>query len=88
MDPPWPNPASSGVSLRLHVARVAPVAVDIYDARGRLVRSWTAASVETGTREYYWDGHDSAGRPAPTGLYLVRVRSGDVRIMRPLILTR
>lgn len=88
-DPPWPNPASSaGVKMRLHVARPAPVDLRIYDARGRLVQAWTADTVETGAREYFWDGHDLSGRPAPAGLYLVRVRSGDTQTMRPVIMTR
>lgn len=87
-DPPWPNPASAGVKMRLHVARPAPVDLRIYDARGRLVQAWTADTVETGAREYFWDGHDLSGRPAPAGLYLVRVRSGDTQTMRPVIMTR
>ena len=87
-DPPWPNPAAGAVKLRLHVAEPAPVDLRIYDARGRLVRSWTAQSVEPGTRDYQWDGRDAAGRPAPAGLYLIRVGSRDARTTRPLILTR
>ncbi len=87
-DPPWPNPATSAVKMRLHVARPAPVDLRIYDARGRLVRAWSAEAVDSGTREYAWDGRDGSGRPAPAGLYLVRVRSGDTEIMRPLIMAR
>ncbi len=87
-DPPWPNPATAGVSLRLHLARPTPVELEIHDVRGRLIRSWTAALVDSGSREYFWDGRDANGRPAPAGLYLVRVRAGDTQTMRPLILTR
>jgi|GEM_PF-1711237 len=87
-DPPWPNPASSGVNLRLHVGRPTNMDLGIYDARGRLIRSWTAASAAIGTREYFWDGKEATGRPAPAGLYLVRVRSGDAQTTRPIILTR
>lgn len=88
LDPPWPNPASGAVKLRLHVAASAPVDLRIHDARGRLVRAWTAAAVDSGTREYLWDGLDASGRAAPAGLYLVRVRSGGTQTVRPLIMTR
>jgi hypothetical protein len=87
-DPPWPNPSSSGVNLRLHVGRPTNMDLEIYDARGRLVQSWTASSSVVGTRDYFWDGKDKSGRPAPAGLYLVRVRSLDAQTTRPLILTR
>jgi len=87
-DPPWPNPASGAVKMRLHVARTTAVELAIYDARGRLVRSWTADAVDAGTRDYAWDGRDASGRDAPAGLYLVRVRSGGRQITRSLIMTR
>jgi hypothetical protein len=87
-DPPWPNPASSGVNLRLHVGRPTAMELGIYDARGRLVRSWTAASASVGTRDYFWDGRDTVGRPAPAGLYLVQVRSQGAQTSHPIVLTR
>lgn len=88
LDPPWPNPASSGVNLRLHVGRPTAMDLGVYDARGRLVRSWTATSASVGTREYFWDGHDKAGRPVPAGLYLVRVRTQNAQSSHPIVLTR
>lgn len=87
-DPPWPNPATAGVRLRLHLTRSAPIELGIYDVRGRLIQSWAAGLVEVGSREYFWDGRDAAGRPAPAGLYFARVRSSNTETMRPLILTR
>ncbi|MFN2370797.1 MAG: carboxypeptidase regulatory-like domain-containing protein, partial [Candidatus Krumholzibacteriia bacterium] len=54
LDPPWPNPASGAVKLRLHLARSAPVELRIHDARGRLVRAWIATDVAAGPREYLW----------------------------------
>lgn len=88
LDPPWPNPASGSVKLRLHLASPAPVDLRIYDARGRLVRAWRADEVEAGSREYAWDGLDGNGRAAPAGIYLVRVDTGHTRTSRPLIVTR
>jgi hypothetical protein len=87
-DPPWPNPASGDVKLRLQVARAAPVDLRIYDTRGRLVRAWQADSVDAGAHEYTWDGRDGHGRAAPAGVYLIRARSGDAQTTRPLIVTR
>lgn len=37
---PWPNPASGAVSLRLRGGLTAHDRVEVFDARGRLVREW------------------------------------------------
>lgn len=88
VDDPWPNPAYSVVNFRLQVQRRTPLEMEIFDARGRAVRSWTASTLEPGSRSYQWNGRDRSGRPAPTGLYLIRIRAGEHTISRPFLLTR
>jgi hypothetical protein len=88
LDPPWPNPAGEAVKMRVHVTRPAPLDLRVFDLRGRLVRAWTATSLDPGTREYTWDGRDLRGRLAPAGLYVIRMRSSDQLATRSLILTR
>ena len=50
--------------------------ITIHDAAGRRVRALTAA-LAAGRAIVRWDGRDDAGRPAPSGAYLVRARAGD-----------
>jgi len=88
VDDPWPNPAFSVVNFRLQVQRRTPLEMRIFDARGRAVRSWTASTLEPGPRSYQWNGRDRNGRPAPTGLYLIRIRAGEYTTSRPFLLTR
>jgi hypothetical protein len=88
LDPPWPNPAISGVNMRLHVTRESSVEMGIFDLRGRQVRSWISGSVATGSHEYHWNGRDAGGRDVPSGLYFIRLRSGDFQTTRPLVLSR
>ncbi|MCB9465253.1 MAG: hypothetical protein H6682_16325 [Candidatus Eisenbacteria bacterium] len=68
-----PNPFGAWTRLEFRAAR-GPVAVNIYDASGRSVR--TLESVDrAGT--VLWDGLDERGEPLPSGAYLFRARSGD-----------
>ena len=88
LDPPWPNPATSSVNMRLHVTHDTAVDLEIFDLRGRLVRAWKSSSVSPGSHDYHWDGNDSAGRDAPSGLYLIRLRSRDMQTTRTFVLSR
>ncbi len=73
-----PNPANPSARVSFRLASPGPVAVTIYDLRGR--RVWQDGPVprSAGTVTVTWPGCDSRGRPLPSGAYLVRVRAGAV----------
>lgn len=85
---PWPNPASGAAKLRLTVNRTTDVVLDVLDARGRLVRRWTATGAAPGALVHDWDGHDQAGRLVTDGLYLIRARADGETVTRTVILVR
>ena len=85
---PWPNPSSASVNFSLTILRRAPLSVRIYDARGRVVRSWGSSLPEPGPASYSWDGRDAKGRSVPSGLYFLRARGDGYVVTRRLALTR
>jgi hypothetical protein len=69
-----PNPFRASTAIRFSLARAgASVTVDIFDVRGRRVRRLTETTVAAGPQSMSWDGFDSTGRAAPTGVYLYRI---------------
>lgn len=71
-----PNPSVGSVEFRFMPTFPVPSRVGIFDLSGRLVRSiWVAASVEP--VRVTWDGLNGAGERVATGIYLVRVTSGN-----------
>jgi hypothetical protein len=85
---PWPNPAVSLINFRLQIRSPLSLELEIFDARGRRVRAWSAGRVEAGPLRYRWDGRDKDGRPAPSGVYFVRVSTQDHLYSRRFLLTR
>ena len=69
-----PNPAFGPVSIAFTLPGGAPLKLDVYDVRGRHVRTLARESSDSGTRT--WDGADASGRRVPPGLYFVELRSG------------
>jgi hypothetical protein len=71
-----PNPCNPMSEIRFSLAAPADVALDIFDVRGRKVKTCFKGSADAGDHQSRWDGSDDAGRIMPSGVYLVRLRAG------------
>jgi len=71
-----PNPFNPTCELRVSVPVAGELMVEVFDARGRRVRTLLHGNVSAGPRAIRWDGRDTAGRPAPAGIYLARCSVG------------
>ena len=85
---PQPNPTRAGSRLAFSLTSAAPVRIEVYDIGGRVLQRVLDATLAAGDHTAVWDGRDAAGRAAPAGLYLVRVRIGDSTTARRLVLAR
>ncbi|HKK70675.1 MAG TPA: FlgD immunoglobulin-like domain containing protein [Candidatus Krumholzibacteria bacterium] len=74
--PAAPNPFNPRTSIRWEQAHRADVRVDLFDLRGRRVRSLLQTRTEAGRHGVTWDGTDDQGRVVASGSYLVRLRVG------------
>jgi flagellar hook assembly protein FlgD len=55
----------------------------IYNLRGECVRSFEATFI--GEYEFEWDGCDQRGRRMPSGIYLLRLKSGRLAQTRKIV---
>ncbi len=88
LHPAAPNPFNPTTTLAFSLPRTGAVRVDIYGADGRLVRRLIDDVREAGRHTVVWDGQDSAGRPAGSGVYLVRLQSGPWDAVRRIALVK
>jgi acid phosphatase len=88
LSPVFPNPSSDGFEavLRLPDARFgSPGGAAVYDAGGGRVALLPVAW-NTGEGRLRWSGRRDNGRPAPSGVYFLRVRAGETVMQRTLVL--
>jgi hypothetical protein len=79
LDPPAPNPAAAGVTLRGTIPAGAGAAeLGIYDLSGRQVLSF-GRFAGAGPFTRAWDLRDAAGTRVSAGLYFARLRAGEAR---------
>ncbi len=84
-----PNPFNPRTEIIFSLPQAGKIKLDIHDARGHLVRRLVSDQpYGAGDNSVFWDGTDNAGRSLPTGLYLVRVRSGRTSVTGKLTLVR
>lgn len=81
-----PNPLSGGTTVRFDVPRRAAVAIEVFDALGRRVKTLVSQTLEPGAHAYEWDARDDRGRLLGPGVYLYRMVAGEFRAQRRLVL--
>jgi hypothetical protein len=85
----WPNPFNSATSLVCDIGRREVINIDIFDIRGRRVRSLlTDAGLETGRHQIEWNGLDDTSRPLPSGVYFCRLSTNDREIRKRMMLIK
>ena len=78
----------AGAELQYQLSRPMRVSVNVYDAKGEIVRSLLCgAPRKKGTQREFWDGLDQAGKPVPPGEYSWKVLAMPGRLKTEYLLT-
>jgi flagellar hook capping protein FlgD len=80
-----PNPFNPATTIRYEVDRAGPVTVEIFDLSGRLVRTLLSARQEPGPHGVPWNGTDTQDRHVASGVYVVRLQSGERTLSRKIV---
>jgi choice-of-anchor B domain-containing protein len=84
-----PNPFRAGETTQLTFSLPAkgPVTAVVYDVSGRRVAEVADDVFEAGAHRIAWDGR-SGGKPAPAGVYFVKLRTASGDLSRKMVLVR
>jgi hypothetical protein len=80
-----PNPFHDCASLTYALARPARVDLRVFDVRGRAVRGLVNGVCPAGPHAATWDGRDESGAPAPSGVFLLRLRADGRTLVRRIV---
>jgi hypothetical protein len=73
IEPPFPNPMTQCTSISFTTAKAGHVDVGIFDLQGRRVKTVFEGYREAGVGAFDWNGQYASGRPAPNGVYFIRM---------------
>jgi photosystem II stability/assembly factor-like uncharacterized protein len=68
-----PNPFSGATAIAFSLTERTKVEVAVFDVDGRRVRTLTSEVLAPGSHRFTWDGKDSRGEAAASGIYFARV---------------
>ena len=83
-----PNPFNPRTAIRFALPWEEKVRMDIYDLRGRHVRSLLDETRASGFHRVIWEGVDGDGSPVASGVYRVLLRTPTVEQSSALTLVR
>src|SRR5262249_26992407 len=83
-----PNPFNPETTVEYALTTAARVRLDIFDARGALVRRLVDESMSAGVHQAVWNGVDDAGHPVGSGIYFVKMSAGSVVETKKIVLLK
>jgi len=81
-------PFQSDLRLELSLSRSGPVSLDVFDPAGRRIRTLRRGSMPAGRALVSWDGKLESGRPAPSGIYFIQLRTDEGSLEQRVVLVR
>jgi hypothetical protein len=84
----YPNPFNPEVNISFSTTTNNNVKINIYNIRGQKITTLYDGKLSAGQHTFHWNGKDSNGRSAASGIYLLRVESGNEHHTLKMILMK
>jgi histidinol-phosphate aminotransferase len=82
----FPNPFSGRTRIGFSLATSGRVTLQVFDIRGRLVKTLVDDRCQTGRYALHWDGTNTRGHRVAAGSYFYRLAAGNFEQTRRMIL--
>ena len=83
-----PNPFNPRLAVSYFLPHAGSVQIDVFDARGRYVRTLLHSEAVAGTGSLIWSGDDTNGRPVSSGVYHLRLVTDETVTRHSVTLIR
>ncbi len=84
----FPNPFNPSTSIIFSLPERQHVRITVHDIKGRLVAVISDCVADAGEKIVNWNGRDTNGNPAASGVYFCRLKAGKETVSRKLVLAR
>ncbi len=84
----YPNPFNPNTQIAVYTPEARSALCRIYNQRGEIVATLPVDQLEAGWNNVKWDGRDSKGNNASSGMYFVRIKGPNINLQGKLMLVK
>lgn len=88
LDANYPNPFNPTTRIAFSLKTAGKVKLEVFDARGRLVRTLVDGQLDADQHVVTWHGRDEGGRQVASGVYLYRLTAPGFQDSRRMVLMK
>ena len=88
LSPNRPNPFNPITEIAYTIGQPGPVRLEIFNARGQLLRVLVDEAIPAGQHTVTWDGRTDTGSSAASGTYFYRLKTGGELLTRKMSLIK
>lgn len=71
----YPNPFNSDIVIHCYLAKTQAVSIQIFNLKGRLIKTLFCGSKPRGEYSHIWHGDDNNRQPVNSGIYFVKLQT-------------
>ncbi len=83
-----PSPAKASAEVEYTLEEPSYTIINVFDANGRLIKNVYSGSQDQGSHSIMWDGKDADGNKLNSGVYFVRIQSGNMIGSQRIVLAK
>ncbi|QOJ27958.1 MAG: T9SS type A sorting domain-containing protein [Ignavibacteriales bacterium] len=84
----YPNPFNASAVISYYLPEEEHLRIEIFDVLGRKQRDLVNAARGAGLHKESWDGTDNSGGLLPSGVYIYRLRTGEISVSGKLLMQK
>ncbi|MCB5223629.1 MAG: beta-propeller domain-containing protein [Candidatus Cloacimonadaceae bacterium] len=84
----FPNPFVDATNISFGLKAPADLAITIYNVRGQKIKDISSGFLGSGKHSFGWDGKDGNGRKVSSGIYMIKLSSGNTYLARRVLLLK
>ncbi len=84
----YPNPFNPTTMIKYSLPEAQHVTLEIYNSLGEKIRTLVNNAQDVGNHTIQWDGLNSLGRSAASGMYLYKMTAGKFTSVKKMLLIR
>jgi glycosidase len=84
----YPNPFNPATTIRFELPRTSEIKLRVFNLLGAEVLTLLNERLPAGTHAFNWDGKNASQQQVGSGIYLLRLETGNEVAMRKMVLVR